>query len=114
MFAKTPSDALASLVKEIDKTVGEHKSSKVAAVLNFTDSDPDAIKEFAKDIKNVAVTVTGDGGKFKVNDDAEFTLMAYNKKKVVFNYAVTKEGLSKAKAKELLAVAKDAASKLLD
>jgi len=116
MFAKTPSDALASLVKEIDKAVGEHKSEKLAAVVNFTGDPTDeytaAIKKFAEDnkIENVALTTTADGDKFKVNEDAEFTLLAYKGKKVLFNFAATKEGLAKADVKEVI----QGASKLVD
>ncbi len=102
MFAKSPSADLASVVKEIDKFVAKNKS--VTAVLNFTgeSADDEAIKSFAKDnkIENVNLTTTADGAKFKVNEDAEFTLMAYNKKTVVYNAAAEKSGL-KALAKEV-------------
>ena len=61
IFAKTPSDALAGLVKGIDKVVAENKSKKVAAVVNFTGEPTDdyreMIKEFGKkhNIKNVSL-----------------------------------------------------------
>ena len=109
MFAKTPDDALASLVKEIDAVVGKNKDKKVAAVVNFTgdpsDDYTEKIKEFAKKnkIKNVALTTTGDGGKFKVNEEAELTVMHYNGKKVKFNYAVAKGGLNKKAVSEIVA-----------
>ena len=38
-------------------------------------------------MKNVAVTTTADGNRFKVNEDANVTVMHYLKKKVAYNYA---------------------------
>ncbi len=98
MFAKTPDDALASVVKQIDKFVADNEG--VNAVLNFsgelTDEYNEAIQDFAEEnnIKNVALTTSADGARFKVNEDAELTVMAYNKKTVVYNFAGEKGDLN--------------------
>jgi predicted trehalose synthase len=101
IFAKTPSDSLASLVKEIDGVVAKNAPQRLAAVVNFTGEPNDEYlaktKEFAKkhELKNVAVTVTQDGDRFGVADEAEVTVMHYKDKKVKFNLAVDKDGLTK-------------------
>ena len=65
----------------------------MASVINFTgelsDEYIEKIKAFGEelDLKHTALTTTSDGGKFKVNEDAEVTVMHYKGKKVAFNYA---------------------------
>ncbi len=108
MFAKTPDEALASLVKQIDKIVAGGADAKVAAVLNFTGEPTDEyieqIAKFAKanDVKNVALTTSADGAKFKVNDEAELTVMAYKDKKVVYNFAAAKGGIDEKAVKAIV------------
>ena len=116
VFAKTADDALAGLAKEIDKLVAANQEKKLAAVINFTGEANDAakanIKEFGEkhELKNVALTITGDGKKFEVNDEAEVTVMHYKGKKVQFNAAVAKGGLSK----EAVAAIVEGVKKILD
>ncbi len=93
MFAKTPSDDLASLVKKIDEFVAANKNNKVAAVLNFT-GDPDdsyrqKIEQLAKKngIENIALTTTGDAARFRVSEEAELTIMHYKGKTVLYNFS---------------------------
>ena len=101
IFAKTASDQLASLAKQIDKVVAKNKDKKLSAVINLigepTDAYIEKAKAFAEEngLKNVVVTVTGDADKFNVSDDAEVTVMHYKRKKVKFNYAVDKDGFNK-------------------
>ena len=82
---------------EIDKVAADNTDSKMHAVINFTGEPSDdyveKIKEFGEELelKHVALTTTNDGGKFKVNEDAEVTVMHYKGKKVKFNYASEKE-----------------------
>ena len=65
----------------------------MASVINFTgelsDDYIEQIKKFGEDLdlKHTALTTSSDGGKFKVNEDAEVTVMHYKGKKVAFNYA---------------------------
>lgn len=90
---------MASLAKQIDKVVEKNEDKKAAAVINFTgdpsDEYTEQIKQFAEknELKNVALTVTQDGGKFKVNDEADVTVMHYLGKKVKYNFAAAKGGL---------------------
>ena len=71
----------------------------MASVINFTgelsDEYIEKIKSFGEelDLKHTALTTSSDGGKFKVNEEAEVTVMHYKGKKVAFNYA-SKEALN--------------------
>jgi alpha-L-arabinofuranosidase len=100
VFAKTPEDALASLVKELDKAVAAHAEKKLAAVVNFTGETSDdfqaKIAEFAKknQIEHVALTVTKEADKFKVSETAAVTVMHYRNKEVKCNFASATAGLN--------------------
>lgn len=101
IFARATDDALASLVKEIDKLVAEKKDKQLSAVVNIigdpTDENKAKIKEFGEkhSLKNVPLTVTKEVDGFKISDEAEVTVMHYKDKKVKANYAVGKGGLDK-------------------
>ena len=107
-FAKTPNDALAGLAKQLDKLVADNQEKKLAAVINFIGEPNDEtmakIAEFGQQhsIQNVALTVTADAQKFKVNDAAELTVMCYKGKKVVANHAVGSGGLDEAAVKGIV------------
>lgn len=112
VFAKTPDDTLASLVKEIDKVVEENQGKRVAAVVNFTGPRTDdylaKIKEFGEkhNIDNVALTVTSDPDRFRVDDDALVTVMHYKNRKVMFNHAAGPEGLKQEDVQKIVEGAK--------
>jgi glycyl-tRNA synthetase beta subunit len=101
VFAKNADDALAGLVKQIDKKVAEQKDQKLAAVVNIvgdkSDELSEKIKAFVKkhDIQHTAVTISDEknAGRFKVNPEAEVTVMQYTGKKVVVNHAIAVGGL---------------------
>ena len=107
MFAKTPDDALASLVGEIDKVAANNSDAKLSGVVNFTgeasDEYVEKIEKLADklDLKHVAFTITSDGKRFKISEDAEVTVMHYKGKKVAYNYA-TKDKLNDAAIKEIV------------
>ena len=107
IFAKTPDNTLASLIKELDEVAAENADSKMANVVNFngevTDEYIQKIKEFGEklDLKHTALTTSADGDKFKVNNDAEVTVMHYKGKKVKYNFA-SKEGLSDDAVKQIV------------
>ena len=88
---------MAGLVKALDKTVKSNRSSKLSAVVNFEVQAKDDFLEKARlfgpkhNVENVALTVTGDGSRFRVNDDVELTVMMYRNKVVKFNYVVEKK-----------------------
>ena len=107
---------MAGLAKEIDKLVAANQEKKLAAVINFVgeanDETKAKIKEFGEkhDLKNVALTLTAEAKKFEISDEADVTVMHYKEKKVQFNTAVAKGGLSK----EAVAAIVEGAKKVLD
>ena len=99
VFAKTPDDNLARLVKKLDEVVAANQQKKLAAVVNFT---ADTGEEFAKKVRafgeenhiqNVALTVTADAKRFHVSDEVAVTVMHYRGKKVKFNFSADPGGL---------------------
>ena len=90
IFAKKPDANLASLVKALDTATAKNK---IKLVVNFTgtpsDDYVDSVKALAKKhgLKNAALTLSRDGSRFKVNKEADVTVMHYRGKKVKFNFA---------------------------
>lgn len=84
IFAKQPSDSLVKLLKQIETLVAARKKEKVAAVVNFL-GDPkneQARKDVADfgvkhDLRNVSLTITGDGSKFDLDDGNEATVILF-------------------------------------
>ena len=103
---------MASLAKQIDKLVADNQEKKLAAVINFigepTDDYKAKIAEFGTkhNLKNVALTITADAETFKVNDQAELTVMLYKGKTVKSNHAVAAGGLNAGAVKKILEGAK--------
>ena len=97
VFAKKPNDALATLIKQLDEIAAKNADAKMANVVNFSGEVSDEyvqqIKQFGEDLdlKHTALTTSADGGKFKVNEDAEVTVMHYKGKKVTYNFASKEE-----------------------
>ena len=85
------------MASEIDKVAEENADAKMAGVINFTgevsDEYLEQIEDFGEklELKHVALTTTNDGGKFKVNEDADVTVMHYKGKKVAYNYSAKGE-----------------------
>ena len=79
----------------------------MSGVINFTgelsDEYIEQIEKFGEklELQHVALTTTSDGGKFKVNEDADVTVMHYKGKKVAYNYS-TKGELNDAAIKEIV------------
>jgi hypothetical protein len=117
VFSKETGDALASLVKGIDKLVADNKKTQLSSFINLIGDDRDKLedtaKKFGEPFKNVAVVVPVEyeaGPKdFGVNPEAGVTVMIYNKLKVLGNHAVAPGKLDEKKVKEIL----DDAAKLL-
>lgn len=84
VFAKKPSDSLVKLVKQIETLVVAKKKENAAAVVNFL-GDPkndQARKDVADfgtkhDLRNVSLTITGDGSKFDLDDGDEVTVILF-------------------------------------
>jgi hypothetical protein len=112
VFARSITDDLASLVKQLDAKVGANKDKQMRAFVVFITDDPDAmetkIKAFAKKakIKNVPLTlIEGKAGppKYKVAKDAEVTVMMWKGQKVRVNHAFRKGELNKKSVKKIVA-----------
>jgi hypothetical protein len=116
VFAKADAANLASLVKQLDKLVADKKDAKLFAVVNLVAEKPDDLKEEAKkfveknELKNVALTVTKpESAKgWKINADADVTVMVYKDKKVTANHAAKSGGIDKKLIEAVLADASKA------
>jgi hypothetical protein len=110
VFAKETGDHLTSLVKQIDKLVGENKESKMASFVNIIGEDRDkleaAAKKLGEPLKNVAVVVPAEfeaGPKdYGVNPEAGVTVLIYQKLKVLGNHAVAPGKLDDKKVQEII------------
>ncbi len=115
--ARAITDELASLVKEVDKLVGDPKdrsaNNKAFVVLLTEDPDADAAKleALAKEhgIKNTPLTIfDGSAGPrgYKIAEDATVTVMMWNRAKVEINHAFGDGELDKAAVEKVVADAK--------
>ncbi len=104
IFTREITDDLTSLVKEIDKKVGENKDQRMAAFVVLLSDDPDAdekkLQELADKhkIKNVPLTIfDGLAGppRYKIAKDAAVTVMQWRGLSVKANAAFAKEKLDK-------------------
>ena len=113
VFARKTDDALASLVKQINKVVAANQDKKMASFVNVLGEDADKAKEnaaaFAKkhEITNVALVVPLDsenGPKsYKINPKAEVTVLIYKGFKVKANYALAAGDLNEKTIKAIIA-----------
>jgi len=86
LFAREITDDLASLVKQIDKTVADNSDAKLAAMLVLLSEDPEAdeakLQDLAErlDIENVPLTIfdgpTGPAN-YKLDESAELTVVMW-------------------------------------
>ena len=117
VFAKETGDNLASLVKQLDKLVGENKKANMSSFVNIIGEDREKLEATAKklgeSLKNVAVVVPAEfesGPKdFGVNPEAGVTVMIYKKLKVEGNHAIAAGKLDEKAIKAII----DDAAKLL-
>lgn len=98
IFSRKPDEKLGRLMKEVDVVVGQNKGSKkMAAFVNLLGDDKSSLEDAAKKLveksgaENVAVVIPKDqpnGPKdYKINPEAETTVLIYVKGKVVANHA---------------------------
>ena len=94
VFARTTSEPLASLVKQIDEKIGENGKLKSFVVIMTKDGDKtaEALKKLAKEagVKHVPLTMIGekDGPPdYEIAADADFTVLMWNQNKVKVNHA---------------------------
>jgi hypothetical protein len=93
VFARKTSGPLASLVKQIDKKIGENTSLKSFVVIMTKDGEKtgEALKKLAKDagIKHVPLTMTGekDGPPdYELSTDADITVLMWKEHSVKVNH----------------------------
>lgn len=98
IFTRSLSDDLASLVKQIDDTVGKNEDQKMAAFVVYLTDDKAAaetqLKAFAEkhEITNTPLTIYADKksklvNNYKIADDAQVTVMMWRGLKVKANHA---------------------------
>lgn len=117
IFARTPDSKLAQLVQEIDGVVAHNEDKKLASFVNLLGEDPEQLKSHAKKLvseskaSKVAVVVPVDheqGPKnYKLNPDADVTVLVYNNGKVEANYALPAGKLNKAIIEKISASANE-------
>jgi len=104
VFARSLTDNLASLVKQIDEQVGENASKKMKGFIVLLTDDPDKaegeVKAFAKKhgIKNVPLTIfdgTAGPSNYNIAKDAEVTVNMWRGLKSKANHAFAKGQLNK-------------------
>jgi hypothetical protein len=88
--------------------VAENEAKRLAVVINFVGEPNEETKakiaEFGTkhNLQHIALTVTADAPKFKVNEQAELTVMHYKDKSVKSNQAIGPNGLDAAAVKRII------------
>ena len=104
IFTRSLDDNLASLVKQVDKVIGENEDQKMAGFVVLLTDDPDAaeseLQAFADkhNITNVPLTLfdgTAGPESYKVAEEAEVTVMLWRDKTVEANHAFGEGKLNK-------------------
>jgi hypothetical protein len=112
VFARDVNDNLAKLVVEVDKLVEQNKDKKMAAFVTVLAEDADKIapqlEEIAKkhNIKNVPLTIfDGESGPsdYNIAQNADVTVMMWNKGEVKATVATEKGKLDAATIKRVVA-----------
>ncbi|MCC7085278.1 MAG: hypothetical protein IT427_09755 [Pirellulales bacterium] len=98
IFSRNPNEKLSRLMKEVDAVVDQNGDKKMAAFVNLLGDDDSALEAAAKKIvdnsgaENIAVVVPKDQpngpASYKINPEAETTVLIYVKAKVVANHAL--------------------------
>jgi hypothetical protein len=94
VFTRKTSEPLTSLVKQIDKKIGESRQLKSFVVITTQQKDKTAaeLRRLAKDsgIKNVPLTMFGDPGgppDYELSKNADVTVLMWKGHKVKVNHA---------------------------
>ncbi len=103
VFSRKADKSLASLVKELDKTVAKNADQKLSSFVNLIGPNQSELKATAKEfaaanqIENVALVVPQDNengpAEFKISPVAETTVTIYRNGKVTASHAVGAGGL---------------------
>jgi hypothetical protein len=112
VFARTPSDALAGLSKELDKALTTHKKHELRAWTTFlSDNQPELDGKLVQwsrqhGLSNLPVGVFEDAKgppSYRLNPEADVTVLLAVNQKVVANFAFRAGELNEEKTKEVLA-----------
>lgn len=97
VFARNTTKPVVELVKKLDAAVAKSGQDKAGAAVIFLSSEDNIKEKVAKmqteaGVKNVSLAVDGPAGPeaYKINKDAEVTVIIYKKKKVLANHAFDK------------------------
>jgi hypothetical protein len=98
VWARKSDKNLADLVKQLDKKVAENSDQKLSSFVNLIGDDADKLKAEAKElatknkVENVAIVVPEENengpAEYKINPEAELTVLIYRDGKVAANHAV--------------------------
>jgi hypothetical protein len=113
VWARKSDKALADLVKQLDKKVSENADQKLSSFVNLIGEDPDKLKADAKElatknkIENIAIVVPEEHANgpeaYKINPEAEVTVLIYRGGKVAANHAVAPGKLDKKEIDSIVA-----------
>jgi arsenate reductase-like glutaredoxin family protein len=112
IFSKKSDAALASLVKQLDEAIEEHKDDKLKAFVNLLGDDRDKLEaEAAKlvadqKIKNIPVVVPVENesgpANYGLNPEATLTVLFYRGMEVKSNRALGEKEFTKGQVSKLL------------
>ena len=110
IFAREVSDSLTSLVKKIDAATASNSKAKMGSFVVFMSEDEklgDTLKTLAtkESIKQTIFTIDNPAGPkaYNVAKEADVTVVLYNNRKVMANYAFKKGELNAAAIEKILA-----------
>jgi hypothetical protein len=110
IFAREVSDSLTSLVKKIDAETAKNSKQKMGSFVVFLSDDEklsDKLEGLAKKegIKKCVLSIDNPAGPpgYNVTKDADITVVLYNNRVVVANYAFKKGGLNDASIAKIMA-----------
>jgi hypothetical protein len=113
VFAHQPNAALAGLVKQLDEVVAKNEDKKMGSFVSLLGDEPkklaDEAKQFVESnkIEHVALVVPAEHAagpsSYKLNPDADVTVLIYRQGKVVVNYALPAGALNDEAVKKIVA-----------
>jgi hypothetical protein len=110
IFARSLGDPLTALIKKIDAATAAHRDDSMGSCVIFLSDDkglPEKLKDLAgkEKIEHTVLAVfrpAGPGG-YKINKDADVTVLLYTEQVVQANHAFAKGGLQDSDADKILA-----------
>ena len=114
---ESPADKppLMDLLQKLDEAVDRYKNAELRAGVIVLNDDfpkeqtrPDLLRKLeasAKDLKHVVIAVDGAAGpeNYKISQDADVTVLVYNKHKVLTNFAFAKDQLTEKDVSTIMA-----------